>query len=300
MNRLLILLLPGGWAGVTLVLGELRWFRRPALAARVGPYLPGGAPGPSQDGGARAWRGIVEPLAGDLGARLSRVFGVSEDLAARLERAHSPMTATAFRMRQLGWSVTAFGAAAVVGLGGGLPGPLAVALMVGGPLLAFLVIEQQAAEASASWQRRIRLELPVVSEQLGMLLAAGYSLGGALQRLAERGHGACAGDLRRVCGRIRQGLTDVEALREWVAVADVDALTRLVGVLALNREAGDLGRLVAEESRAVRRDVQRVVIETVERRGQQVWIPVTVATLVPGVLFIAVPFVEALRLFTAA
>jgi hypothetical protein len=28
-----------------------------------------------------------------------------------------------------------------------------------------------------------------------------------------------------------------------------------------------------------------------------VWIPVTVAALVPGVLFLAVPFVDALRLF---
>jgi tight adherence protein C len=37
-----------------------------------------------------------------------------------------------------------------------------------------------------------------------------------------------------------------------------------------------------------------------ERRSQQVWIPVTVATLVPGVIFLAVPFVEALRMFSEA
>ena len=34
-----------------------------------------------------------------------------------------------------------------------------------------------------------------------------------------------------------------------------------------------------------------------ERRGQQVWIPVTVAALVPGAIFLAIPFIEALRLF---
>jgi hypothetical protein len=43
--------------------------------------------------------------------------------------------------------------------------------------------------------------------------------------------------------------------------------------------------------------VQRELIETAERRSQQVWIPVTVATLVPGVIFIAIPFIEALRYF---
>ena len=72
---------------------------------------------------------------------------------------------------------------------------------------------------------------------------------------------------------------------------------RLVGVLALNREAGDLGRLMGEEARANRADVHRELIETIERRGQQVWIPVAVATLVPGVIFLAVPFIDALSLF---
>jgi len=81
------------------------------------------------------------------------------------------------------------------------------------------------------------------------------------------------------------------------AVADVDALHRLVGVLAFNRQSGDLGRLIGEEARAIRRDVHRELIETIERRGQQVWIPVTVAALVPGVIFLAVPFIDALSMF---
>ena len=55
--------------------------------------------------------------------------------------------------------------------------------------------------------------------------------------------------------------------------------------------------LIGEEARAIRRDVHRELIETIERRGQQVWIPVTVAALVPGVIFLAVPFIDALSLF---
>ncbi|MFS8586012.1 MAG: type II secretion system F family protein, partial [Acidimicrobiia bacterium] len=185
-------------------------------------------------------------------------------------------------------------------VGAGLGGPLALAFVAGGPVLAFLLVEQRLATASARWQRRIELELPVVAEQLGMLLGAGYSLGSALGRLATRGAGACGRDLGRVTGRIRQGLTEVEALREWAEVADVDALRRLVAVLALNRRAGDLGRLISDEARAIRRDLHRQLVETIERRAQQVWIPVTVAALVPGVIFLAVPFVEALRLFSSA
>lgn len=139
-----------------------------------------------------------------------------------------------------------------------------------------------------------------MSEQLAMLLGAGFALGGALNRLAARGAGACGQDLTLVCRRVRHGLTEVEALREWSEVADVDALSRLVGVLALNREATDLGRLVSDEARSIRREVQRELIEQIERRAQQVWIPVTVATLVPGAVLLAVPFIEALRLFSSS
>jgi tight adherence protein C len=102
-----------------------------------------------------------------------------------------------------------------------------------------------------------------------------------------------------VCWRIRQGLSEADALREWARLASVPALDRLVPVLALNRDTSDLGRLVAEEARAIRRDVHRELIEAAERRNQQVWIPVTVAALLPGALFLAVPFVQALSAFGA-
>jgi Flp pilus assembly protein TadB len=172
--------------------------------------------------------------------------------------------------------------------------------VLGTPLLAFLLLEHQLARASAAWQRRIFLELPVVSEQLAMLLSAGFSLGAALNRVARRGRGATARDLERLCGRIRQGLSEIDAIREWAEVARVPALDRLVPVLAMNREAADLGRLLSDEARAIRRDVHRQLVETMERRSQEVWIPVTVATLVPGVIFLAIPFIEALRLFAGS
>jgi hypothetical protein len=287
------------WVGATLLLSEVRWFARQPLAERLRPYAPGGLGRPARTGvlSVASFRDAVGPASRALGERLAKLAGVSEDLGVRLVRIHSPLDVTAFRVRQVGWSVAGFGAGALLALAlelGPLPGLLVVA---GGPVLAFLVQEQRIASASARWQRRLFLELPVVAEQLSLLLSAGWSLSSALHRLADRGTGACAADLRRVTTRIGQGLSEADALREWAAVADVVAVDRLVPVLALNRETSDLGRLVAEEARSVRRDVQRELIEAAERRNQQVWIPVTVATLVPGVLFMAIPFVEALRLF---
>jgi Flp pilus assembly protein TadB len=287
------------FAGSTLLLSELRWFRRRPLVDRVAPYVPGGAAARRRGAimSAASFGQVVGPLARAFGERAARAFGVTEPLAVRLERVHSPLDVTAFRIRQLAWAVAGLVGGALVALALGVGGLLALLFVVGGAALGFLVVEQRLAAESAGWQRRIFLELPVVSEQLGMLLGAGYSLGAALSRLAARGKGACGRDLVRVTGRVRQGLTEVQALREWAAVVDVDALDRLVSVLALNRQAGDLGRLVGEEARSIRRDVHRELVEAIERRGQQVWIPVTVAALVPGVIFLAVPFVEALRLF---
>jgi tight adherence protein C len=287
------------FAGSTLLLSELRWFRRRPLVDRLAPYVPGGAAARRRGAimSAASFGQVVGPLARAVGARVARVFGVTEALAVRLERVHSPLDVTAFRVRQLAWAVAGLVGGTLAALALGVGGLLALLFVVGGAALGFLVVEQRLAAESAAWQRRIFLELPVVSEQLGMLLGAGYSLGAALSRLAARGKGACGRDLVRVTGRVRQGLTEVQALREWAAVVDVDALDRLVSVLALNRQGGDLGRLVGEEARAIRRDVHRELVEAIERRGQQVWIPVTVAALVPGVIFLAVPFVEALRLF---
>lgn len=290
------------WVGSAMILAQLRWFSRRPLTTRLRPYAPGGMTNDPSDGGllsVASFRDVIAPVAQQLGARLAGVVGVNEELAVRLERVHAPSDVPTFRVRQAGWVGAGFAIGTLVAAATRPPLALAILFLAGGPLLTFLLIEQQLATESARWKRRIFLELPVLSEQLGMLIGAGYSLGAALNRLAARGTGACAQDLARVCGRIRQGLSEVDALREWAVIADVDALSRLVTVLALNREAGDLGRLIAEEARGIRREVQRELIAQIERRAQQVWIPVTVATLVPGAVLLAVPFIEALRLFSS-
>ena len=299
--RLVVLSALGLWMGSTLLLSELRWFRRRSLTERLRPYTAGVGGGPAGGGGllsVSSFRDLVSPLATSLGSRLARLLGVEEPVAARLRRIHDETEPAALRVRQLGWT----GAGAVLGAlaatAAGLPAAAGLGIVAGAALLGFLLVEQQLSARSSTWQRSTFLELPVVAEQLGMLLSAGYSLGSAINRVAARGAGCVGRDLRRVSSRIRQGLSEVDALREWAATVDVDAVERLVAVLALNRHAGDLGRLISEEARNIRREVQRELLETIERRSQAVWIPVTVATLLPGVLFLAVPFIEALRVFS--
>ena len=107
MTRPLLLAGLLGWAGASLLLTQLRWFRRPSLTDRLRPYLAGGRPPPERSAGWSlvAFREVLGPPARSLGARLAQIFGVSEELAVRLERVHSPLDVTAFRLRQLGWVV---------------------------------------------------------------------------------------------------------------------------------------------------------------------------------------------------
>jgi len=290
------------WAGATLVLSSTRWFARTSLTERLRPFAFHAGVGSGRRpglGSVESFRDVLRPAAAALGELAGRLTG-AEDLSTRLARVHSPMDPAAFRVRQVGM--------AGIGLLGGIalaaalrpPNPTPVLLIFGLPILAFLLVERSLQRAGTERRRRLSTELPLVAEQMAMLLASGWSTGGALQRLAERGNGVAAEDLTRVVGRIRQGLSEAEALGEWRELADVPATDRLVAVLGLRRATSDLGRLLAAEARAIRQDHHRRLIEELDRRAQKVWIPVTVATLVPGAIFLSIPFIEALRLFTAS
>jgi Flp pilus assembly protein TadB len=241
---------------------------------------------------------VLGPLILGSGDRVLGLLGVDDPLATRLQRLGNQLDPADFRLRQ----ATKAAVALVLALAAGtlLPAPplARLALTLAAPVVTFLAIEQRTLSQSTEWRRSLGRELPVVAEQLGMLLSSGYSLGGAIARIGDRGTGISADACRRVVLRVRQGLTEIEALHEWAAIAQVAALDRLVRVLELNSHASDLGELISSEARNTRREAQRDLEALIERRSQSVWIPVTVATLLPGVIFMAIPFVDAMGKLT--
>jgi Flp pilus assembly protein TadB len=278
------------WVGMTMVLAETRWARRMSIARRLttAGSARAGSSGPIQ---------LLAERAGTFGSHVVRVLGVRDDLATRLDRVHAPIDAAAVRLRQLGWCIGGLALGLLIAAAVGATTGVAVLLTLTPAALGFLLVEHRVTLASDRWKRRVAAELPVITEQLTMLLGAGYALGPALGRIADRGQGACAQDLRRALIRVGQGLSIAEALTEWSELVDVAGVRRLVAILALDRETADLGRLVSEEAAAMRREAHRDLISLVERRNQQVWIPVTVAALVPGAILLAIPFIAAMQLF---
>lgn len=285
-------------AGTALLLQELPWFRRSGLATRLAPYAPAGAA--RQRRASAGIRQLLLPGVDLVAGRLSRLLGVSGDLGLRLQRAGLEDDPGDVRMRQFTRTLGALGIAVLVSLAWRPPLTIVVMSIVTVPVLVLLLEEHRIDAAVERRRRRLRAELPIVVEQLGLLMTAGYSLPSALQRLAERSNGVVASDLRVVERRMGHGLSANAALDEWARRSGVDAVGRLVAVLRLHGEAGDLGALISAEARSVRAEAHRELLATIERRAQLVWVPVTVATLVPGLIFLAVPFMSAMSQVTGS
>lgn len=286
------------FSGALVLLAGVRQLRRTPLAERLAPYAPPTTSGPRRTTGPGAVSEMLSPLADSFGRRLGRASGIRTDLDTRLVRAGRTVPASDFRMAQFTRVLAAFASVAVL-LVLARPGVgVTLLALVGIPLLVALAQEQLLDNEARRRTATIELQLPVVAEQLGILLGAGLSLSSAMDRVARRSNGVVAEDLAAVVRKTRQGRSEIDALREWSDTTEAEGLARLVGVLALHREAADLGSLISVEARGIRAATHRQLLETIERRAQLVWVPVTVATLVPGLLLIGVPFVSAMSQVT--
>lgn len=235
----------------------------------------------------------------DVAARVVARIDADSELAARLAAADRALTPSGFRARQLGGAVGALAAGVTALIVAGARPVLAVGGALAAAGTAFGAFEHRLNAQGTARRAHITEELPIVAEHIGMLLASGMSLTGALRAAAQRGAGICAADLERVTARVSGGISVEMALAEWADAAGSAEIRRFVGVLTLHSDATDIAALVSDEARSARMEAHRRLIERIERRNEQVWIPVTVAALVPGAVLLAIPFSDALRGYAA-
>ncbi|WP_420626477.1 type II secretion system F family protein [Candidatus Poriferisodalis sp.] len=233
------------------------------------------------------------------GGRIATLLDSDTELRARLSQAGIAQSPSEFRTRQyvICGAVLIASVAALSAIGArpllGFAGALAAAAATYG------TFEHHLGRSVAHRRTQIIEELPVVAEQIGMLLASGMSLTSALEAAARRGQGICAAGLERVSTHVSGGIAVEVALAEWADDAGSAEIRRFVGVLTLHEETTDIAALVSDEARSARMEAHRRLIAHIERRNEQVWIPVTVAALVPGSVLLAIPFSDALSSFAA-
>ena len=278
------------WAGSAPVFARVPWFARPDLGARVAPFLPG----TDATRRPRSLRGDATGAIDAVVAAWRRAARRGDDLAVRLERCHRGIDAQQHRRRDVRAAGAAALAAATAAIALEWPAGPTLVVLVAAPLACLIARDLALDRRCAVHQAQLRAELVHVADHLSMLLGVGRSLSAAVHHLAQ-GDGAAAADLARVAQRFAQGLSLPAALGEWREVSGVPEVARLVGLLELERHGADLARLVEAEAGALRRAAHRHLVAELRRRAQLVWIPVTVAALVPGTLLLAVPFAGVLR-----
>ncbi len=230
--------------------------------------------------------------------RIMRSLGITSRLEVRLRLAGRTESAQDVQLRQILLSLAVFGGTTLSLGASGISTPAALVFGLGAGALAYLLYEQQLSNQVTRRREQLRLELPIVAEHLATLLGAGYSLGSSISHCSTRIRGVAGESLRELRDRTRAGVPLNDALADWADRDDLGSLRRFLGVLSLDHDTPDLATLVRNQAVEIRQEAHRQRNALLDKRSQQVWIPITVATLVPGVIFLLIPFLHAINLVT--
>jgi tight adherence protein C len=263
----------------------------PPLGRRLDPYLDGLA-GSGVGGSYRRAprRAIAARLGGILDPRADAELARKLRQAAVLADVPAALRGDVYRSRVL--LTTAGGAAA----------GLAVAALAGrSPALALAFTGLGGAAGLTFWRGRLdravqerraamRIELYTVNQILAMHIRVGSNVVAAVGRLARRGSGEIAGELREVLALHRSGLPAAEAFRRIAAATPEPHARRTYHALATADERGTdvAGALLAlsEDVRDGRRDAIR---RRATRRRAVMLIPILGLLAPVLILFVAAP-----------
>lgn len=292
--------------GLLLVLSALRR-RRPTLDERLAPYVherpsTSGLLGtrlPAPDG--RTVTGLLLAGIGSAGHVFEGLGSSAQSVRRRLERAGGTSTYEEFRLQQLVWAASAFGATVAAGLA------LATVRRASVPLLLVAALTALVGGAAGrDWwltreverrRRRIEAQLPDVVELLALVVGAGQGPVAAIERVVSIGRGDLVDELSRTLADVRSGTVLTTALNRLDRRVDCLHVTRLSEAVAVALERGtplaDVMRAQAADAREASR---RALMEEGGRREIAQMVPVVFLVLPITVVFALFPGLFVLRL----
>ncbi len=188
--------------------------------------------------------------------------------------------------------ISLLGAAIAVGV---LPmhAVLPFALLGAGSALVLAKIIERTVLDHRKERRTKALDISIIAlfEQLHLKLANGNSL----QSSIVRTDGITNKDILSLQNLIRSGMALESATSYWIDEFDTPSKRRAADLLLAKTTTSETLALLTGLIIQLRNEQRFALIAEIERRNQLVWIPVTIAVLVPGMIFIAIPLEATLR-----
>lgn len=291
-------------AGVICILAAAPRWRAASLTTRIAPYVRDAVEDSALPSGILPVAGVlpVDAVSGWrlVRSRLLRGVGDSDALALRLAQAGADEDPSAFRARQLAWSLAGFalGSALIVILAvtGRMTPPAAVlpVLLGAGAAMGVDVLLTTRVKARLG---RLSDELPTTLEFLALCLSAGEGFLEGLRRVAAVGSGELTAELRQVILAVGTGSPLADALAEMATRLRQPGLSRAVDQITAALEHGaPLAAVLHAQAADAREDAKRTLIEQAGRRELLMMLPLVFLILPLSVLFAVFPGVFILQL----
>ena len=149
--------------------------------------------------------------------------------------------------------------------------------------------------AKTAHRKKLKTALPSIFERLAVSLAAGQSLLGAASRLAEDCDGPAAAVMTALTTGIASGLTPTQVTTQLAETFTPEVAEQFSGVLYGASQGADTVKIARSAAEELRKGEYRERLSQLEKNAQKIWMPITVAALVPGVIIIFVPFITVLK-----
>ena len=279
--------------------------RRPALEARLAPYLRAFSPA-AREYLARETASPIPVLGLYFGAfaRLTlpvlfTVFGSPQATSTRLRQAGWSQSAQEFRSIQfacaVGGCLVGAALAAVVALGDASPliqGAIVLALLVA-PLI---VSERLLQRAAARRLARMSSELPTVLEFLTLSLSAGEGIVDAIRRVSVVSSGELAAELSTTFAVVSSGVPLTDALGSMAKDLDFVPFTRFVEQIDGALERGTpLAEVLRAQAHDARDEAKRELLESAGKKEVAMLFPLVFLILPTTIAFAIFPGVVVLQ-----
>ncbi|MGC8480382.1 MAG: type II secretion system F family protein, partial [Acidimicrobiales bacterium] len=147
--------------------------------------------------------------------------------------------------------------------------------------------------------RSLSTSLIELVELTSILVNSGRSINSALLRASQDERHPWAPFLRKALSATDRGGAIGEELLKLAHVLAIPNFERFAELIHLHINTPELGQLLQAELATLRRNRHLQLIETLEIRSQLVWIPVSIAILIPGTILLAIPLINSLKFFSA-